>query len=317
MASGSNPTLKVTDVDNDVWVATFLRCLEVERRLSPNTVLAYKRDLKTLSYFLAERLVCDWRLVEVSTVRSYAAWLHRRGAGGRTVQRALSVVRTFYKFLNREGWTIHNPGIGVSAPRATRRLPKVLDVDRLQQVLNRDVSKPLDVRDHAIIELIYSCGLRLSEVVNVSVGDLDLNERLVRVKGKGQKVRVLPVGKVAIAAIEHWLVVRENISGQGETALFLSQTGRRLSARNIQKRIARWSIRNPEGGHIYPHMLRHSFASHLLESSGDLRAVQELLGHADISTTQVYTHLDFQHLSRVYDKTHPRALKQQANKTTK
>ncbi len=250
-----------------------------------------------------------WGAMDVAGVRAHAAWLHRRGIGGRSIQRALSAIRTFYFFLIREGLVARNPALGVSSPRTPRKLPPVMDADEVASLLESDGGEPLEVRDKAIMELLYSAGLRLAELVALDVTHLDLVDGLLEATGKGQKKRVLPIGREARAAIRRWLAVREQLASAGERALFVSRRGRRIHARTVQDRLERSARRRGLRSRVHPHLLRHSFASHLLESSGDLRAVQELLGHADISTTQIYTHLDYQHLSEVYDRTHPRARK--------
>ena len=294
----------------DLWPARFSEHLRSERRLSPHTIKAYERDLMALRRFADERGICDWRHIESTTTRAFAAWLHRRGCGGKSIQRALSAVRSFYKYLLREGWVERNPGTGISAPRAPRRLPKVLDADRMGAILDVPATDdPLHHRDRAMLELMYSSGVRLAEVVGLDVRDLNLGERLVEVTGKGAKTRVLPVGEYAVRALECWLGTRQGLAHSGETALFVGQRGARIGARAVQLRVENWARASGLQMKLHPHLLRHSFASHLLESSGDLRAVQELLGHSDISTTQIYTHLDFQHLARVYDAAHPRAKK--------
>ena len=281
--------------------------------MSAHTVDAYNRDLDNLERFMTERGVAHWRDLDTPAIRAFAAWLHRRGRHGKTVQRSLSAVRSFYRFLNRERWVDGNPALGVSAPRAPRRLPRVLDVDAVGALLEApSVPDPLLVRDWAMLELIYSSGLRLAELVGLDVPHLKLHERLVEVTGKGGKSRVLPVGECAAQALERWIEARAGLAATGELALFVGQRGRRLGTRAVQLRLDKWAASHGLGGGLHPHQLRHSFASHVLESSGDLRAVQELLGHADISTTQIYTHLDFQHLARVYDQAHPRAKKRRS-----
>lgn len=289
------------------WLDRYRRHLDAERRLSPLTVDGYGRDLARLMEWLAEQDVRDWRAVDESRVRDFVARRHRQGAGATSLERCLSAIRGLFKYLLREGVAVHNPAAGVSAPRARRRLPDALDVDRVSALLDMPVSNALDVRDRAMFELMYSSGLRLSETVSLDVGDVDLKDALVRVTGKGAKQRVVPVGSVACEWLRRWLRERPGQVGGEETAFFVSRRGSRLTARAVQARLARWSRAQGIDRPVHPHMLRHSFASHLLESSGDLRAVQELLGHADISTTQVYTHLDFQHLAEVYDRAHPRA----------
>lgn len=287
----------------------FVRHLETERRLSPNTVAAYRRDLEDLANFCEAHGFAGWQSVSPHGVRAHVAELHRRGLGGRSIQRALSAARAFYRYLLREGSLEHNPAVGVKAPKTPRRLPATLDVDQVAQLLNMAATDPLAARDRAIMELLYSSGLRLSELVGLDVADLDLRDATVRVRGKGSKVRVVPVGRLAIAALEAWLPIRDTLVGAGATAVFVGRTGRRLAARTVQSRLRSWGLRQGLDTNLHPHRLRHSFASHLLESSGDLRAVQELLGHANLSTTQIYTHVDFQRLASVYDQAHPRAKK--------
>jgi integrase/recombinase XerC len=286
-------------------ITEFLEHLRAERRLSAHTCAGYGRDLARLEDFLGREP--SWGAVDPRTIRNFVAACHRRGLGPRSLQRLLSAVRTFYGWLLREGRVHHNPARGVSAPRGPRNLPQVLDADRLTAVLESGGDTPLEIRDRAMWELMYSSGLRLAEVVGLEQAHLDVQAGLVKVLGKGRKQRVLPVGRKACNALARWLEVRPGLASAPESALFVSVRGRRLSVRSVQARLERWSAASGTGVRVHPHMLRHSFASHLLESSGDLRAVQELLGHADISTTQVYTHLDFQHLSRVYDRAHPRA----------
>ncbi len=289
------------------WIERFAVHMGSERRLSPLTVDGYRREITRFSQQLADQGVDSWRAVDESRVRDYITRRHRQGAGAPTLQRALSAIRSFYKFLLREGAATHNPATGVSAPRGTRKLPDALDVDRVTALLDMPAEGGLDIRDRAIFELMYSSGLRLAETVSLDLGDVDLTEALVHVTGKGSKQRVVPVGTVACQWLANWLGERHALAAGTETALFVSRRGTRLTARSVQARLARWARIQGLGRPVHPHMLRHSFASHMLESSGDLRAVQELLGHADISTTQVYTHLDFQHLAQVYDRAHPRA----------
>jgi integrase/recombinase XerC len=289
------------------WLDRFVTHLGSERRLSPLTVDGYRREIARFVQRLADQGVADLRVVDESRVRDYIARRHRQGAGAPTLQRALSAIRSFYKFLLREGAATHNPAAGVIAPRAKRKLPEALDVDRVSALLDMLPKSALDVRDRAMFELMYSSGLRLAETVSLDMGDVDLNDALVQVTGKGAKQRVVPVGTVACKWLRSWLGERSTQACGHETALFVSRRGTRLTARAIQARLERWARIRGFDRRVHPHMLRHSFASHLLESSGDLRAVQELLGHADISTTQIYTHLDFQHLAEVYDRAHPRA----------
>jgi integrase/recombinase XerC len=286
----------------------FLHHLAVERRLSPHTLSAYRRDLELARGFFAAQQIDDWRQIGAPQLRALIAARHRAGVGGRSLQRLLSALRAFYRYLIREKAVGVNPVQGIRAPKSPRRLPKALDVDQAARLLDWDSDQPLAVRDRAIMELLYSSGLRLGELLQLTPADLDLQEATVRVTGKGRKERVVPVGRQARTALAAWLKVRVMLPGDNP-ALFLNQHGGRLSPRAVQQRLQYWSVRRGLPARLHPHMLRHSCASHVLESSGDLRAVQELLGHADIATTQIYTHLDFQHLAKVYDKAHPRARK--------
>jgi len=291
----------------DPWLERFVRHLSQERGLSPRTAEGYRRDLDALARFCRERGLGRWDALDDEHIRAFAAWCHRQGASGRSIQRALSAVRGFYAYLLREGQARRNPAVGVAAPKSTRRLPEVLDADQVAGLLDFTAEGPLSLRDLAILELFYSSGLRLAELVGLDLHELDVQEGLVAVTGKGRKRRLVPVGRYAREALARWLAVRSGMARAGETAVFVGRTGRRLGARAVQLLVGRRARQRGLGTCVHPHTLRHSFASHLLESSGDLRAVQELLGHADISTTQVYTHLDFQHLARVYDQAHPRA----------
>ena len=291
----------------DDWIERFAVHMGSERRLSPLTVDGYRREIARFAQRLADQGVDDWRAVDESRVRDYITRRHRQGGGARTLQRALSAIRSFYKFLLREGAATHNPAAGVSAPRGTRKLPRALDVDLVTALLDMPAEGGLAIRDRAMFELMYSSGLRLAETVSLNLGDIDLKEALVQVTGKGSKQRVVPVGSVACECLANWLSERPALATGTETAIFVSRRGTRLTGRSVQARLARWARIQGLDRPVHPHMLRHSFASHMLESSGDLRAVQELLGHADISTTQVYTHLDFQHLAEIYDQAHPRA----------
>ena len=288
------------------WIGRYLAHLRTERRLSPHTEAAYRRDLAALAAYCDGERISNWKQLDNFHIRTFAAREHRDGLGPRSVQRRLSALRGFFNYLIREGVIKSNPAAEIRAPKAGKRLPKTLDVDQVASLLSRPASDVLARRDHAMLELLYSSGLRLAELAGLDVTDLDLADRTVRVLGKGAKTRILPVGKQAIAALRAWLADRAGIAKSG-SALFIGQGGERLGARAIQKRIGRWATAAGLGVPLHPHLLRHSFATHLLESSRDLRGVQELLGHADISTTQVYTHLDFQHLARIYDESHPRA----------
>ncbi len=288
-------------------VTRFLQSLRNERRLSPHTESAYTRDLGSLLEYCAAQGIAAWEGLDPQHVRSFAAQCHRRGLSPRSVQRRLSATRSLFRYLIREGELKRDPSADVQAPKARKRLPVTLDADTMARLLEFRTDDRLGLRDKAIMELFYSSGLRLAELLGLDLVDLDLRDRTVRVLGKGNKARIVPVGKHAAAALSRWLAERTALAGIGETAVFVGVNGRRLGPRIVQRRIAQWALRQGLPEHVHPHMFRHSFASHLLESSGDLRAVQELLGHANISTTQVYTHLDFQHLARIYDAAHPRA----------
>lgn len=312
------------------WIERFRRYLAAERRCSPHTVAAYTRDLQALVSYCDRAGLESWVRIDSAHLRSFAARLHGAGLAPRSIQRRLSAVRSFYEFLQREGHALRNraaadstaagerddreieqirgnPGQEVRAPKAARRLPETLDADQMARLLEIPAGEPFAARDRAIMELLYSSGLRLAEVVALDLGHLDARDRTVHVLGKGRKARVVPVGRVALRALEGWLPQRAGLARSGEQALFVGRSGRRLGRRAVELRVAYWARRQGIEMHVYPHLFRHSFASHLLESGAELRGVQELLGHADIATTQIYTHLDFQHLARIYDATHPRA----------
>jgi len=290
-------------------LARFRRYLGQERRLSGHTDSSYTRDLNALARFCDRQGIADWPALDHAQVRLFAARSHAGGLAPRSIQRRLSAVRSFLNFLIREGVLTRNCALEVRAPKGQRRLPVTLDADSMARLLAIPAQDALGIRDRAIMELLYSSGLRLAELVGLDLADLNAADRTVRVLGKGRKTRVLPVGREALGAIAAWLKERRGLVRDDTQAVFVGSTGRRLGARAIQKRVAFWAVRQGLPMHVHPHLFRHSFASHLLESSGELRAVQELLGHADIATTQVYTHLDFQHLARIYDATHPRARK--------
>jgi len=289
------------------WIDGYFQHLSKERRLSPNTSSNYTRDIAALGDFLRQAQVTDWKRVDSQHVRMFAARSHAGGLNPRSVQRRLSAVRGFFGYLVREGVVPSNPAVDIRAPKAAKRLPGTLDVDQINQLLQIPGEDALAIRDRAIMELFYSSGLRLAELVGLGLTDVDLADRTVRVLGKGAKTRIVPVGRKACDAIRAWLKERAALAGIDETAMFVGRNGDRLKPRAIQLRIAQWARRQGLPSRVYPHLFRHSFATHLLESSKDLRGVQELLGHADISTTQVYTHLDFAHLARTYDASHPRA----------
>jgi integrase/recombinase XerC len=295
----------------DAALSRFLDHLRYERRCSAHTIDAYARDLTRFAA-MTDR---PWTEVQSHQVTAYIARLHSADLQPRSIQRALSSLRSFYRYLRDQRLVSHDPTTGIRAPKTRARLPKLLDTDQAAQLLDFTPGDPDEVRDRAIAELFYGSGLRLSELTGANVEDLDLTEGFMTVRGKGGKVRQVPLGRHCIAAIRAWLAIRTEADGAARqnapaadpTPLFTGRGGRRIAPRTVQLRLKRLAIRQLGSDELHPHMLRHSFASHLLESSSDLRAVQELLGHADISTTQIYTHLDFQHLARVYDAAHPRA----------
>lgn len=307
------------------WLEKFRGFTASERRYSPHTVANYARDLQTLVSYCDRSGVAHWIGVDGVHVRTFAARLHAAGLAPRSIQRRLSAVRSFFDFLLREAQIrrtggaeaaavaadiaglMSNPARDVRAPKAARRLPETLDADQMARLLALPEDSTAALRDRAIMELLYSSGLRLAEICGLDLCHVDLKDRTVRVRGKGGKERVVPVGRMAIEVLERWKAVRLQWAGADEQALFVGRSGRRLGHRMIEKRVGYWARRQGLPQHVYPHLFRHSFASHLLESGAELRGVQELLGHADISTTQIYTHLDFQHLARIYDQAHPRA----------
>jgi integrase/recombinase XerC len=296
------------------WIERFLSHLHVERRMSSHTLAAYRHDLLRLADFCERRDIRRWPALGNFQVRAFAAAEHAGGIAPRSIQRRLSAARSFYEYLMREGAAKGNPALEVRAPKTKKRLPATLDADQMARLLDFRVDDSLSARDKAMMELFYSSGLRLSELVGLDAAAADLKDRTVRVLGKGGKTRIVPVGRYAVEALKQWLVERATLVRRQPPAaaghlgpMFVGKSGRALSVRAVQLRVGTWARRQGLSQHVHPHMFRHSFATHLLESSGDLRGVQELLGHADISTTQVYTHLDFQHLAAVYDAAHPRA----------
>jgi integrase/recombinase XerC len=289
------------------WVERFIRHLQFERRLSPLTCRHYYRDLEAFQRWCASQNLAGWGDVDNGHIRAFSAACYRRGLGARSIQRLLSAIRTFFRFMRREKHVKSNPAEGVRAPKAGKRLPANLDADRMARLLDLEGDGPLVARDRAILELLYSSGLRLAELIGLDVDSIDVADATVRVTGKGSKERILPVGRHALHALAAWRKERALLANPQERALFVSKRGSRLSARSVQARVDYWGKRQGIDTKVYPHLFRHSFATHLLESSHDLRGVQELLGHANIATTQVYTHLDFQHLAQIYDRTHPRA----------
>lgn len=310
-SSSAKPALQNKDLQR------FYSYLQSERRYSIHTVSAYQRDI---GHFLkcsgleGAQVIC-WDDIKQADIRRCVAMLHRQGLSGKSLQRWLSSIRSLYKFLCRFKRAVNNPAVGVPAPKAAKRLPDTLNADEIDQLLNTRDRKSnnkenrLNIRDTAMMELMYACGLRLSELSGLNLQDIDWQQQTIQVTGKGQKQRRLPFGRKAKNAVKRWLAQREQQAAVTESALFISSRGTRVSNSGIQKRLKQMALTQGINTNVYPHMLRHSFASHILESSKDLRAVQELLGHANLSTTQVYTHLDFQHLAGVYDDAHPRARK--------
>jgi integrase/recombinase XerC len=287
-------------------VDAYLLYLAAEKRLSEHTLAAYRRDLTLL---LEQSGATPFQNISPHQIRSFAARLHGRGLAPKSVSRILSGWRSFYRYANRRlGWQA-NPCVDIRPPKARRALPKALSPEQCGQLLDQPVGDPLALRDAAMFELFYSSGLRLSELTGLNVTSVDMGTREATVTGKGSKTRIVPIGEKAFAALQAWFTTRSGLAAPAEPALFLNRLGKRLSQRSVELRLERAAINAGLPVHVHPHMLRHSFASHVLQSSGDLRAVQEMLGHASISTTQVYTHLDFQHLAKVYDQAHPRARK--------
>lgn len=286
----------------------YLEFLNFERGLSPLTRENYARDITQL-ITLADKTALN--NLQVNHIRRFIASLHSKGLGGKSIARMLSSWRGFFDFLVHRKSFNNNPVIGLKAPKSPKSLPQALSIEQAVKLVDISDDDALSIRDHAILELFYSSGLRLSELVNLDMNALDFSEGTVVVTGKGNKTRIVPIGEHAMNAIKKWLETRNSILTRNvsEKAVFVGLQGRRITARNIQYRLKEWSIKQGVNSSVHPHMLRHSFASHVLQSSGDLRAVQEMLGHANISTTQVYTHLDYQHLTKVYDTAHPRARK--------
>jgi integrase/recombinase XerC len=288
------------------YLAAYLDHLAHERGLSPLTCENYGRDIRALQQLAGEITLQN---LKTAHIRRFIATLHGRGIGGKSIARMLSAWRGFFAFLSRRHGIDNNPCVGMRPPKSAKTLPQALSPEQASKLVDISDDDTLAVRDHAILELFYSSGLRLAELVSLNVDGLDLAEGTVTVTGKGNKTRIVPVGRHAIEAIQTWLPQRTLLKTADETALFIGRTGKRLTPRAVQYRLKTWAIKQGIAGNVHPHILRHSFATHVLQSSGDLRAVQEMLGHANISTTQVYTHLDFQHLAKVYDQAHPRAKK--------
>jgi integrase/recombinase XerC len=291
----------------DEWIDKFIGHLGFERRLSPLTLKHYSRDLDAFRRWCLSRDLADWSDIDSEHVRSFSAACYRRGLSARSIQRMLSAIRMFFRYLRREKHLKANPAEGVRAPKSGKRLPGNLDADRMARLLDIKGKGPVVARDRAILELLYSSGLRLSELTGLDIDSVHMADATVGVTGKGSKERIVPVGRYALNALSAWREQRPLLANPEERALFVSKRGTRLKPRSVQARVDYWGKRQGIDTRVHPHLFRHSFATHLLESSHDLRGVQELLGHANIGTTQIYTHLDFQHLAQIYDKTHPRA----------
>lgn len=292
--------------ENRHYLEGYLAWLRFEKRYSELTAKSYARDLDYLF-----ELCGDTKLAELKThhIRRYVAQLHGKGLGGRSLSRMLSAWRGFYNYLLRDHGFTSNPCVGLRAPRSAKALPHALSPDQAMRLVDMPADTPEAIRDKAMLELFYSSGLRLAELVSLDPELLELGSGEVRVTGKGNKTRIVPIGSFAMAALQAWLDVRPQLANPDERALFVGARGARISPRVVQLRMKQCAIRQGVSDSVHPHVLRHSFATHVLQSSGDLRAVQEMLGHASISTTQVYTHLDFQYLSKIYDSAHPRAKK--------
>jgi integrase/recombinase XerC len=303
-AKSPDPRLRGEDgVGADPTVEQYLAHLQVERRMSAHTLDAYRRDLLALVQWARAQSV-DVTALHAEQVRAFVASEHRRGLSPKSLQRRLSACRSFYAWLVRQGRLSASPAAAIRSPKAPRKLPQVLDPDEAKALVEVPTDAPLGLRDRALLELFYSSGLRLSELCGLRWRDIDLADALVSVLGKGNKQRSVPVGRHARAALQEW---HASTGAANDAAVFPGRGGGPITPRAVQLRLRQLAQRQGLFKRVHPHLLRHSFASHILESSGDLRGVQELLGHADIATTQIYTHLDYQHLAKVYDAAHPRA----------
>lgn len=291
---------------NQQYLDGYLAWLRNEKRYSELTAENYARDLRRLFELAADTPLAN---LKIHHIRRFIAQLHGKGLGGRSLARMLSAWRGFYTYLMRDHGLADNPCVGLRAPKSPKTLPQALSPDEAARLVDIPADTPDELRDKAMFELFYSSGLRLAELVGLDPEQVDFAGGEVRVTGKGSKTRIVPLGSHAIAALQHWLTVRDRLANPDEVALFVGARGSRITPRVVQLRMKQWGIRQGLSSNVHPHLLRHSFATHVLQSSGDLRAVQEMLGHASISTTQVYTHLDFQYLSKIYDAAHPRAKK--------
>lgn len=298
----------VTETPRPILVDDYLAHITFERRLSPLTIKNYRRDIEDLARFSAQHANAITQLTS-NDIRRFLINLHSKGMTPRAIARLLSGWRGYYKFLIKQNATTGNPCVGVRAPKAEKPLPQTLSPDEAIRLVSFEDDTPDGIRDRAAFELLYSCGLRIAELVSLDLDMIDHRSGEVRVTGKGNKTRIIPVGKPALTAVARWLTIRLAAPTIEKGALFLGRNGKRITASVFQRRIKLWAVKQGIVINVHPHMLRHSFASHVLQSSQNLRAVQEMMGHASIASTQVYTHLDFQHLSMVYDQSHPRAKK--------
>lgn len=297
-------------MDNTLYaqIQPYWDYLRAEKQVSPHTLSNYQRQLQAVCLMLKQHQISSWQEVDASVIRWILSQSHKQGLGAKSIGVRLVALRQWFAYLVKHEQLPANPALGIKAPKVGRHLPKNVDAEQVAQLLNTEVTTPLEIRDLAMMELMYSSGLRLSELQGLDLDCMDLATREVRLLGKGNKERIVPIGSKALEAIHRWLEVRMSFNPQ-DNAVFLNNRGGRLSHRSIQLIMEKWGRKQGLETHLHPHKLRHSFATHMLEGSGDLRAVQELLGHSSLATTQIYTHLDFQHLAKVYDAAHPRARK--------
>ena len=306
MTDAATPVLSPAEGPNQNYLHGYLAWLRNEKQYSELTAENYARDLRHLFELAADTPLAS---LKIHHIRRYIAQLHSKGLGGRSLARMLSAWRGFFTYLMRDHGLTDNPCAGLRAPKSPKILPQALSPDEAARLVELPGDTPEAIRDKAMFELFYSSGLRLAELVGLDPAQLDMGAGEVRVTGKGSKTRIVPLGTFAIAALQAWLAVRDQLAKPDEAALFVGARGSRITPRVVQLRMKQWGIKQGITSNVHPHLLRHSFATHVLQSSGDLRAVQEMLGHASIATTQVYTHLDFQYLSKIYDAAHPRAKK--------
>ena len=298
----------IYQMNNNSYIDDYIEYIKFEKRLSSNTIKNYLRDILLLKKQSPNK---DFKSYKVEDIRRSVSIFHQKGINGKSLSRMLSSWRGFFDFLTNRYKFKQNPVIGIKAPKSKKTLPQTLSIDQVIKLINITDSSFLGIRDRAVMELFYSSGLRLSELVNIKLHEINTDDNTATITGKGDKTRVVPIGEYAMKALNGWLIERDkikNISPENKF-VFLSKKGLPLGTRSIQYRLKYWAKKQGIPENIHPHLLRHSFASHILQSSQDLRAVQELLGHTNISTTQIYTHLDYQHLSKIYDKAHPRAKK--------